>query len=958
VQSENQPLEELAEAVLEGYSVDWASVESSAGAPDREAIRQLKVLAGIAELHRNLVYDSAESARPEVSEGRLERWGRLELRERIGRGSFGDVYRAWDSKLDREVAVKLLHASGTQPEGDSVLKEARLLARVRHPNVVTVYDADEIEGRVGLWMEFIHGRNLEQILSERKKFDDREVTRIGIELSRALSAVHDAGLLHRDIKTQNLMQASDGRLVLMDFGTGRESEKTPASTVDAAGTPLYLAPEIFNGAQATVQTDIYSTGVLLFHLLTGAYPVRGATVKEVGAAHARGQRLDLAARAPGTSRKLAEAIGRAILPDPSGRFESARDMLAALEKVLPKTEGGKKKRYWLTLAAASLIAVALAVLPGMRRRFQGGDPQSKAGTAPYLGLTSEKRAVQTPLMMLAGTSSPDGRYLPYSEFKTGNLAIYEFATGASRVLTTSGDGGDNYATESIVSADSSHIAYNWNDASCECAQLRVMDAGGENARTLYGGRGSAGILPLEWSLDGREILATRQRATGETEVILLSALDGSVHLVRTFTQSPWKVALSPDSRYIAYDRAEDAGDKDRDIYLSTTDGSQEIPVVTGPAYDSHPAWTPDGSGLVFASMRTGGPGLWLQDVKDGRAVGPPRLLDKDMGPFAPITLTRQGSLFYRHRTGLMDVYTVAIDPSTGDVRGEPSIAANSFQGSNLAADWSPDGETLVFASWRTLFGPGRNVLVFHSVNSGRQRELDLDMDRVNAPHWSPDGRRIAIGGSDRKGVLALRLLDVESGSIVSTFFAQPGDMAPVSAFAWGSDGGHAYVKRNNRQGISRIDLRTREEELIYEAPPSSILLGLSLSPDGLWLASVVNLPAAKTSRLLAIPTGGGPSRELVSVPLGTGRLGVGGWTRDGRHILFTRTGSVGKEQKQIGALWAVPFEGGPARSVGLTMPSLRDVRVSPDGSRISFTSGFPDQSLWVFENFLPQTAAR
>ena len=110
--SEFEPLEDLAEAVLLGQNVDWASAESSAGAANREAVRQLKVLARIAELHRNLAYDIPSAAPP-----KLERWGRLELLERIGRGSFGEVYRAWDSKLDREVAVKLLHAGGTEPEG-------------------------------------------------------------------------------------------------------------------------------------------------------------------------------------------------------------------------------------------------------------------------------------------------------------------------------------------------------------------------------------------------------------------------------------------------------------------------------------------------------------------------------------------------------------------------------------------------------------------------------------------------------------------------------------------------------------------------------------------------------------------------------------------------------------------------------------------------------------------------
>src|SRR5262245_25809979 len=160
---ENEPLEDLAGAILDGQAIDWSSAESSAETPQHETVRQLRVLAGIAALHRSLAGDA-----PPLPAGAPQRWGRLEILERIGRGSFGEVYRAWDSKLDREVAVKLLHAEGSRAEGETALQEARLLARVRHPNVVTVYDADEIDGRVGLWMEFIHGRTLEQTLPERR----------------------------------------------------------------------------------------------------------------------------------------------------------------------------------------------------------------------------------------------------------------------------------------------------------------------------------------------------------------------------------------------------------------------------------------------------------------------------------------------------------------------------------------------------------------------------------------------------------------------------------------------------------------------------------------------------------------------------------------------------------------------------------------------------------------------
>jgi Tol biopolymer transport system component/tRNA A-37 threonylcarbamoyl transferase component Bud32 len=943
VASEYQPLDELAEAVLLGSPVDWASAESSAGEPHREAVRQLRVLAAIAELHRRVDHEVAEEA------PRLDRWGRLQLLDSIGRGSFGEVYRAWDPKLDREVAVKLLKTDRF-PEGATVLSEARLMARVRHPNVVTVYDADEIDGRVGLWMEFIHGRNLEEALREKTRFDDREVTRVGIELCRALSAVHDAGLLHRDIKAQNLMRTADGRLVLMDFGTGRELEETASSSMDAAGTPLYLAPEIFFAEAATVRSDIYSTGVLLFHLLTGTYPVRGATVKEVGEAHARGERMDLAARAPKGDKALAAVIGRAIQPDPLRRFESARAMLRALEGVQGKSEAQKRKPYWFALGVVSLAAVVLAVVPSLNRH--GG----RSGGAPYFGTTAQKRAVQMPRVFSAGKPSADERYLPYSEFETGNLALYEFATGTSRVLTKGGDAGNYYAVAGVMSPDDSRIAYSWIDGGFDRVQLRVIGTDGTNERTLDSSPNPTSITPLKWSSDGAMILGTRQRSDGETEVILVSASDGSIRVVLTLPFRPGNVDLSPDGRYVAYDRAENSNDTDRGIYLSTVDGGAEFPIVTGPTYDSHPLWMADGSALVFASLRTGGPDLWLQPIKDGHAEGRPRLIDKDMGPFRPITLTNRGSLFYDHRIGLMDVYTVPIDPGSGQVIGEPTNAAASHLGSNLAADWSPDGKALVFASWRTLFGPGGNILVFHSMDTGQDREVAVDMGGINGPLWSPDGRFIAVIGPDRKGVRALRLIDPQSGRIVSTFFPMPGDAPPVAPLAWDSDGRHLYLSRHGKKGIQRFDVYTGDEEFVYETPPDVTGRGLSLSPDGRWFAMPVIYPKDKSVGVWAVPTTGGNERRLVTFPANGAALRLGGWTRDGRHVLFVRVQPANAERKQIGELWAVPFDGGPARSVGLSMPALRDVRVSPDGTRVSFTTGFPDREMWVFENFLPSAS--
>jgi tetratricopeptide (TPR) repeat protein len=338
--------EDLVEAILEGRPIDWAPADPGSE-PPRPLISQLKVVAAIAAFAR-----SDHAAAPLL-------WGHLQLVERIGRGAFGEVYRAWDTRLDREVALKLLPADGSAGDrtASAIIHEGRLLARVRHPNVVTIYGAEQISGRIGLWMELVRGQTLEQILDERKVVSTTEAIDIGLELCRAISAVHGAGLLHRDIKTHNVMRAEDDRILLMDFGTGRELDDDTSS--DLAGTPLYLAPEVLNGRPATVQSDIYSLGVLLYHLVTGSYPVHAQTVRDVRRAHERGDRIAVRTARSGVPRKIARVIERAIDRNPARRYQSAEALGADLRALKPRRTTARLA-YAAGLAAASVLFATVA----------------------------------------------------------------------------------------------------------------------------------------------------------------------------------------------------------------------------------------------------------------------------------------------------------------------------------------------------------------------------------------------------------------------------------------------------------------------------------------------------------------------------------------------------------------------------------------------------------------------
>ncbi len=227
---------------------------------------------------------------------------------------------------------------------------------MRHPNVVTIYGAEQIADRIGLWMEFVRGHTLEQILHQRKVVSAAEAVGIGLELCRAVSAVHGAGLLHRDIKAHNVMRAEDGRIVLMDFGTGRELQDD--ATSDLAGTPLYLAPEVLQGQRATVRSDIYSLGVLLYHLVTGSYPVQARTVREVRRAHERGERTAVQTARSDVPPKLARVIERAIDALPEQRYESADALGADLAALRPRPRI-VRLAYAAGMTAAAILVVVI-----------------------------------------------------------------------------------------------------------------------------------------------------------------------------------------------------------------------------------------------------------------------------------------------------------------------------------------------------------------------------------------------------------------------------------------------------------------------------------------------------------------------------------------------------------------------------------------------------------------------
>ena len=308
--------------------------------------------------------DRTVTNNPEITHGRpgggpapaeSQRWGQLQILSSVGEGAFGSVYRAWDTVLHRHVALKLLARGSTT----AALDEARALAGIDHPHVIRVHGASVHDGVPGLWMDFVEGVTLSTLVHEKGPMDLAEVLDFGRQLVKATAAVHQAGLLHRDIKPDNVMRRPDGTVVLMDLGVSRSRGNRESPS---AGTPAFMAPEVLAGAEETPRSDVYGLGALLFFMISGRRPVEGADITQIRQAHAAGNTLCLGELRPDLPLDFTNLVDRSLAPDPADRPTDAEAMASELEVLAAGLAQSQKRWPLLRLAP---VLVPLAVLLGM-----------------------------------------------------------------------------------------------------------------------------------------------------------------------------------------------------------------------------------------------------------------------------------------------------------------------------------------------------------------------------------------------------------------------------------------------------------------------------------------------------------------------------------------------------------------------------------------------------------------
>ena len=334
--------------------------------------------------------------------------GRYVLEDTLGSGGMAVVYRARDTELQRAVAVKVLaeHRASDEEFRERFLREARLAGGLSHPNIVSVFDGGEVEGRPFLVMELVEGVTLAQELARRKRFPYEEASGLAAQACAGLQHAHEAGLVHRDIKPQNLILRPDGLLKIADFGIARATEA--ATQLTAAGTILgtggYLAPEQAVGEQVTASADIYSLGAVLYELIAGRPPHTFGTLPELVAKQRTGRVQSLRDFAPEVPPALDELVLRCLSPEPSARPSSAAALADELLATAPSERptvvartparrSRSRRRLWpAALAVLAVLAVAVGVLATRDDEPSGSGGQPAAVEPVDIGSSPADRA--------------------------------------------------------------------------------------------------------------------------------------------------------------------------------------------------------------------------------------------------------------------------------------------------------------------------------------------------------------------------------------------------------------------------------------------------------------------------------------------------------------------------------------------------------------------------------------
>src|SRR4051794_12759385 len=729
----------------------------------------------------------------------------------------GAVYLAEDLKHHRMVALKVLRPDLAASLGtDRFLREIEVAARLQHPAILPLHDSGEADGYVYYIMPYVEGESLRDRLARQGELPVDEAVRILSELLDALAYAHGKGIIHRDIKPDNVMLAGRHAL-LLDFGVAKavsaSAEPSFVTTTGIAlGTPSYMAPEqAVADKEVDGRADLYSLGVVAYELLAGRRPFTGNTAQAIIAAQMTETPPDLRPQRPGVPDELAHLVMRALERRPADRWQSAEEMLARLQPLVTATgttqgaasRGGSRKR---TLIAAVMAGMLLAVLAGAL--LLGGRD------GPELRLGRRVPLTRDPGLEIEPALSPDGRLVAYASGLMPSLEI----------MVRQVDGG-----AAIAVADRSERPQRWPSWSPDGSRImfgsprgiEIVSALGGTARVVVSQVpdpnadpwGSAGLLmPGGWTPDGKSIAFIR------ADTLYLQALDGGKPRALAQGGEMHSVAWSPDGQWIACVLGNRQAQQPGFLFANMgTAALGLIPAAGGTAlkltedqyYSSGPMWGPDSRSLMFISNRAGGADLYRMPLgRNGQPEGKPWQLTNGLRVLS-VSVSRDGQRFaYADFQETSNVYSLAIPPGAPvSVRDAQPVTRGTEVIEGLEV--SRDGRWLAFDSDQH----GNQDIYRLALPDGEAERLTDDEAEEFQPTWSADGDGIAFHAF-HGGRRHIFVMDAD-GRDRHQITDGPDDDRSAE---WSADGLTLYYLRNFNGPGSEIRALTRDKEGRWSSP--------------------------------------------------------------------------------------------------------------------------------------------
>jgi Tol biopolymer transport system component len=848
---------------------------------------------------------------------------RFEITRLLGKGGMGSVYVARDLELGREVAIKLHRAHGG---GERLKREAIAMARLAHQNVVAVFEVGELDGQQFVVMEYVPGSTL-RAWGVKQVRPWRDVIAMMIAAGEGLAAAHDAGLVHRDFKPENVLVGADGRPRVGDFGLARDTDSVDEVPVERTsqsqklgtmtqagamvGTPVYMPPEQIAGEVVDARVDQFAFSVTTWEMLWGKRPFSGSTIEELERAIAEGPKLPPAPSDAPPALRVALARGLAAKPDE--RYPDMHALLAALRAA------SHRRRRWLIEAAAAFAVVAVVVAAfALRER----------DTTPSVRVLRMSQLTRGATLELDPAISPDGQRLVYTSGQLGHMQLYvrSLAGGPTTALATELPG-DHRSPQ--WSHDGSQIAFQ-SGVDSE-SEIDIVPSNGGPTRRFIAPAGKTATMPA-WSPDGvwlAYILAGEH--TSPPWELVVARVDGSTPrslLSLDTDESLSTPSWSPDSKHIAFSRGNAAfwlhgNIAPASIWTIDAAGGAPVQVTSGSSLNHGPVWAPDGRSLLFVSDRDGTRDIYQVAVDDaGAPVGQPLRLTVGLNAHTiAVGDKRLICSVFTYRTNLWSVPMPIEDAERTLADAQPITTGNQIIES---VDPSPDNRWLAFDS--NLRGK-QNLYVMPSIG-GDPVAVTTGLANDFAPSWSPDARRIAFH-SFRTGTRNLFVTDRDGSDITELTSGSANNWSPQ----WSPDGRAIafYSDRSGDVGVYTVPARGGTPRRLANGTrprwnPDSQSLTFE-TPSGLWKIAV---------------GGGTPIQLLADEHIVNHR-----WSPDGRTIYLRK-----QELGGIDGIWALPASGGqPRRVLRLADPTRHPDRreFAVDDHRFLLLLTEHDADLWLLE---------